>query len=683
MSADGAAWREDSVLKLAKTAAETLEIALADAVAANGGKPLSSKVKRKVEKDFAGRARDAAELAAKEAASVEGAQFACSQSAVNEDSPEWQNALDVKIESFSISAAGKTLFDNSPLSIVHGRRYGIVGPNGRGKTTLLKMIASGELKTPPRVGCLYVEQEVVADGTRAVDAVLRADTERASLLDEEAKLLKSLETGKSHVDGTKLNNEGLREVSERLSLVGEELKAIGAASAEAKARRILFGLGFSPEMQMRETKLFSGGWRMRISLARALFMEPVLLMLDEPTNHLDLNAVIWLDDYLQRYKHTLIVVSHDQDFLNSVCDEILHISEERTLDQYRGNYDTFKTLELQKRNAQMKAWEKQEKAIKVLKGKSNTKTKAEELVKKMQASKAGREPGARKKKDQAIALGTDSADVATLIEKPKEYLVEMSFPPVTKLSPPVLQVVDATFRYSPELPYIFNDMNFGVDQDSRICIVGKSNWFQTRNNGSGKTTLLQLMIGKLAPTEGEVKRNNRLRMGVYNQHFVERLPMDECPIDYLRRLFNDETYQSVRNMLGRYGLEGHAHSIAMRDLSGGQKARVVLVELSLYAPHMLLLDEPTNNLDIETIDALCTAIKEYDGGVICVTHDARLIEATNMRLWVVENRCVTEWGEPFSKYREHLLEKLEAAMASDDQRVTAAGLSVDMGGNRS
>lgn len=559
---------------------------------------------------------------------------------------------------------------------VIGRRYGIVGPNGRGKTTLLKMIASGELNTPPRIHCLYVEQEVLADNTRAVDAVLRADKERNALLAEETELTAALETGR-------LSSNEQRDTSERLAEIGQQLLAIGAHAAEAKARRILFGLGFSAEMQMRPTKLFSGGWRMRISLARALFIEPTLLMLDgemrlaatcdfrlcvEPTNHLDLNAVIWLDDYLQKYKHTLMIVSHDQDFLNSVCMEILHISEERKLDAYKGNYDTFKTLEEQKRAQQLKDWEKQQKQLRALKSKGGaSKAKAEELVKKQAQNK--REPGARSKK-QAVASGQDSAEVAQLVERPREYLVKMEFPDCAQLSPPVLQVCDATFRYTPQLPYIFTEMNFGIDQETRVCVVG--------NNGSGKSTLLNLLTGKLTPTGGEIKHNPRLRIGVYNQHFVERLPMDESPVDYLRRLFQEETYQSIRNMLGRYGLSGHAHTIAMRDLSGGQKARVVLCELSLAKPHILLLDgapvfqdcvsilvlflcraEPTNNLDIETIDALCDAINDYNGGVVCVTHDARLIEATRMRLWVVENRQVTEWSEPFEAYREHLLETLE------------------------
>ena len=252
-----------------------------------------------------------------------------------------------------------------------------------------------------------------ADDTTAVDAVLRADVERTKLIAEEKELSAKLSAGG-------LTPEEQQATSDRLAAVGQELLAINAYGAESKARRILFGLGFSAEMQMRATRLFSGGWRMRISLARALFIEPILLMLDEPTNHLDLNAVIWLDDYLQKYKHTILVVSHDQDFLNSVCDEMLHISENRTLDHYRGNYDTFKTLERQRRAQQQKAWEKQEKQLKALKSKGSTsKAKAEELMKQ---SRSKREPK-DKKKNQAIAAGIDTADVAALIERPKERAV--------------------------------------------------------------------------------------------------------------------------------------------------------------------------------------------------------------------------------------------------------------------
>jgi len=520
----------------------------------------------------------------------------------------------------------------------------IVGPNGAGKSTILKMIAAGELKIPPRVDCLYVEQEVMADDTPAVDAVLKADKVRWALVQEEKEIMAELEKSGA--------NEKL---DTRLGEVYEQLSIIGAASAESKARRILFGLGFDQEMQIRPTKFFSGGWRMRISLARALFMEPTLLMLDEPTNHLDLNAVIWLDDYLQKWKKTLLIVSHDQDFLNSVCEEILHLDDKKLI-CYRGNYDNFKEQEEVKRKQLQKAWEKQEKRLRELKASGQTKGQAEKVLLKSKS----REPGARSKKADAAAAasgGVESGESKIeLIKRPREYTVAFNFPDVSQISPPILEVRDVSFRYGEKLPWLFNGINFGLDMSSRVCIVGP--------NGSGKSTIIKLITDEVNPTEGEVRRNPRLRVGVYNQHFVDRLPMDEDPVTYIRRLFNEETYQSARNILGRFGLEGHAHTIPIRDLSGGQKARVVFVELSLMAPHLLFLDEPTNNLDIESIDALCDALREYNGGVVLVSHDARLIETTNCRLWVVEDHNVEPWVEGFQDYREHLLKKLEDQMSA-------------------
>jgi len=266
-----------------------------------------------------------------------------------------------------------------------------------------------------------------------------------------------------------------------------------------------------------------------------------------------------------------------------------------------------------------------------------------------------------------VATGQESSEVKTLIERPREYTVRLEFPDVARLSPPVVEVKDVAFRY-PNSPWIFDKLNFGMDLDSRICIVGP--------NGSGKSTLLKLVTGALEPTKGEIRRNSKLRMGIYNQHFVDRLPMDKSPIEYLRSLFPDETYQSVRNVLGRYGLQGHAHEIPIRDLSGGQKARVVFVELSLMAPHILFLDEPTNNLDIETIDALCEAINEFNGGVVLVSHDARLIEASGCRVWIVgENRDVVQFPGEFEDYKKELLDKMEAHMAEEERRKEALALA--------
>ena len=578
-------------------------------------------------------------------ASQEGAQFACSQTAVNEKDPQWENSLDISIPNFSISAAGKVLFKDAVLSITKGRRYGLVGPNGKGKSTLLKMIASGDLKIPPRVDFLYVEQEVVADDTPAVEAVLKADMKRWNLLKEEETLMKALDAGDEDMDKI-----------ERLQVVTGELTNMGADSAEAKARRILFGLGFDMDMQVKPTKMFSGGWRMRISLARALFVEPTLLMLDEPTNHLDLNAVIWLDDYLQRWKKTLLVVSHDQDFLNSVTQEILHI-EDLTLVSYKGNYDSFKKAEKIKFEQTVKAWEKQEKRLRELKRSGQSKAKAQDNVMK----NAKREPGGRnnKKMNDAIASGSQTATQATLISRPKEYHVQFHFTDVADIGRPVMEINQVHFRYSPMYPVIFDKVDFGIDMDSRICIVGP--------NGAGKSTLLKLMTGEIEPTRGDVRRNPRLRMGVYNQHFVDKLPMNKTPIEFLRDRFQNEDYQSVRNRLGKYGLEGHAHEVVMRDLSGGQKARVTFVELSLQEPHLLLLDEPTNNLDIESIDALIDAINEFTGGIIVVTHDQRLIENCQCNLWVVEKQKVTPWVKGFSDYKETLLTEMEEQIEKESK----------------
>jgi ATP-binding cassette subfamily F protein 1 len=447
---------------------------------------------------------------------------------------------------------------------------------------------------------------------------------------------------------------------DRLKEVHELLAQINASAAEPKARRILFGLGFDAEMQLRPTKYFSGGWRMRISLARALFMEPTLLMLDEPTNHLDLNAVIWLDDYLQRWKKTLLIVSHDQDFLNSVCQEILHL-EDKKIAVYKGNYDNFKEQEAVKVQQQQKAWEKQEKKLRELKSKGVTKENAE----KVQIKSRSREPGARSKKAEAAAAssgGVESGESQVeLIKRPKEYTVTFFFPTVNIINPPILQVRDVNFRYGGNdsknlMPWLFRGLNFGLDMSSRVCIVGP--------NGSGKSTLLKLITGDLNPPEGMVVRNPRLHVGVYNQHFVDKLPMDEDPVAYLRRLSDETSYQAARNLLGKFGLEGHAHTIPIRDLSGGQKARVVFAELSLMSPHLLFLDEPTNNLDIESIDALCDAMRNFNGGVVLVSHDARLIETTNCQLWVVENLNVTPWIEGFQNYRSHLLDLLEAQLSA-------------------
>ncbi|XP_038141824.1 ATP-binding cassette sub-family F member 1 [Cyprinodon tularosa] len=559
--------------------------------------------------------------------------FSVSQAEMSSRQAMLENASDIKLEKFSISAHGKELFVNADLLIVAGRRYGLVGPNGKGKTTLLKHIANRALSIPPNIDVLLCEQEVVADDTPAVQAVLKADTRRLKLLEEEKQLQARLEKGEDSV-------------AQRLEKVYEELRVIGAAAAEAKARRILAGLSFTPEMQNRPTKKFSGGWRMRVSLARALFMEPTLLMLDEPTNHLDLNAVIWLNNYLQGWKKTLLIVSHDQSFLDDVCTDIIHLDNQK-LYYYRGNYLTFKKMYVQKQKELQKQYDKQEKKLQMLKASGKSTKQAEKQTKEALTRKQqkGKKKGAQEEESQ---------DATELLKRPKEYTVKFTFPNPPPLSPPILGLHSVDFGYEGQKP-LFKNVDFGIDMESRICIVGP--------NGVGKSTLLLLLTGKLNPIKGEMRKNHRLKVGFFNQQYADQLNMEETASEYLMRKFN-LPYQDSRKCLGRFGLESHAHTIQISKLSGGQKARVVFSELACHQPDVLILDEPTNNLDIESIDALSEAINEYKGAVIIVSHDARLITETQCQLWVVEDQTVNQIEGDFEDYKREVLEALGETMVN-------------------
>ncbi|XP_049607253.1 ATP-binding cassette sub-family F member 1 isoform X3 [Syngnathus scovelli] len=589
-----------------------------------------SKKEKKKKKKMMEYERQVASLRAQNA--LEG-DFSISQAEMSSRQAMLENASDIKLERFSISAHGKELFVNADLLIVAGRRYGLVGPNGKGKTTLLKHIANRALSIPPNIDVLLCEQEVVADDTPAVQAVLKADTRRLKLLQEEKQLQARLEKGEDSV-------------ADRLDKVYEELRVIGAAAAEAKARRILAGLSFTPEMQNRPTKRFSGGWRMRVSLARALFMEPTLLMLDEPTNHLDLNAVIWLNNYLQGWKKTLLIVSHDQSFLDDVCTDIMHLDNQK-LYYYRGNYLTFKKMYVQKQKELQKQYDKQEKKLKDLKAGGKSTKQAEKQTKEALTRKQqkGKKKGGQEE---------ESHEATELLKRPKEYTVKFTFPNPPPLSPPILGLHSVDFSYDGHKP-LFRNVDFGIDMESRICIVGP--------NGVGKSTLLLLLNGKLNPTKGEMRKNHRLKIGFFNQQYADQLNMEENPTEYLMRNFN-LPYQDGRKCLGRFGLESHAHTIQISKLSGGQKARVVFAELSCRQPDVLILDEPTNNLDIESIDALSEAINEYKGAVIIVSHDARLITETQCQLWVVEDYSVNQIDGDFDDYKREVLESLGETMVN-------------------
>lgn len=394
---------------------------------------------------------------------------------------------------------------------------------------------------------------------------------------------------------------------------------------------------------------------MRVSLARALYIEPTLLMLDEPTNHLDLNAVIWLDNYLQGWKKTLLVVSHDQSFLDNVCNEIIHLDTQK-LYYYKGNYSMFKKMYAQKRKEMIKEYEKQEKRLKDLKAHGQSKKQAEKKQKDALTRKQEKNRSKAQREDE------ESAAPTALLQRPKEYIVKFSFPDPPPLQPPILGLHNVFFNFPGQKP-LFKGVDFGIDLNSRIAIVGP--------NGVGKSTFLKLLVGELNPVQGELIRNHRLRIGRFDQHSGEHLTAEETPAEYLQRLFGLQ-YEKARKALGTFGLASHAHTIKMMDLSGGQKARVALAELTLMAPDVVILDEPTNNLDIESIDALADAINDYKGGVVIVSHDERLIRETDCALYVIEDQTINEVDGDFDDYRKELLESLGETINSPSIIANAA-----------
>lgn len=558
------------------------------------------------------------------------------------------NVKDITVENFSVSARGKELLKNASVKISHGKRYGLVGPNGKGKSTLLKLLAWRKIPVPKNIDVLLVEQEIVGDDRTALEAVVSANEELVKLRQEVSSLLEAPEpVGENGnvVDDTADTGEKLAELYEKLQIMGSD-------AAEAQASKILAGLGFTKAMQGRATRSFSGGWRMRISLARALFVQPTLLLLDEPTNHLDLRAVLWLEEYLCRWKKTLVVVSHDRDFLNTVCNEIIHLHDLK-LHMYRGNFDDFESGYEQRRKEMNKKFETYDKQVKAAKRANNQ--KQQEKVKE-KAKFAVKEA-----KKKAKGKLDEDEEIAEAPQKWRDYTVEFHFPEPTELTPPLLQLIEVSFSYPEREDFKLSDVDVGIDMGTRVAIVGP--------NGAGKSTLLNLLAGDLNPTEGEVRRSQKLRIGRYSQHFVDLLTMGETPVQYLLRLHPEQEgfskQEAVRAKLGKFGLPSHNHLTPIAKLSGGQKARVVFTSISMSKPHILLLDEPTNHLDMQSIDALADALDEFTGGVVLVSHDSRLIsrvcdDEEKSEIWVVDNGSVEAFPGTFEEYKEELQREIRA-----------------------
>ncbi|CBH16227.1 ABC transporter, putative [Trypanosoma brucei gambiense DAL972] len=548
-----------------------------------------------------------------------------------------EGSRDISLQRVAVSVNGKVLFKDTQVRLSAGARYGLMGPNGRGKSTILRLLNSRELPVQSNLELLLVEQEQEFHESEvsAVQAVLQSHKKQREFASEAAQLSEK----------TELSHEEM----ERLNFLEEELDIMGAAQAEARARRILFGLGFPTEWHERPTSSFSGGWRKRIALAAAVFIEPDVLMLDEPTNHLDLNAVIWLESYLceqynekARRPKTLVVVSHDAGFLDEVCTHMVHV-ENYQLNYYRGGFSGFDEQLRQRHQEIDKKYATFNKTINEKKRNGMSNAQVDEWI-----------------KDQVRTGRLDPI----YLEKRRDYIVNFPFSEPPELPDGyIVKLEDVSFNY-PGGPVLFHKVSCALWADSRITLCGP--------NGIGKSTLLSLLTGQLEPTEGIITMNRKVRIGRYNQHFVDKLPLEKTSVEFIQSLGIREE-DKARRQLGSFGLEGIVHKNQIATLSGGQKARVALAAISAEKPHFLLFDEPTNHLDVESIEALCHAIKNFKGGVLVVTHDARLIEETDMQIWEAGNQNVRPFNGSLNDYKNKVrgeFEEQEKKMLKERQIAT-------------
>jgi ATP-binding cassette subfamily F protein 3 len=516
------------------------------------------------------------------------------------------------IDDLTIRVAGRLLIDSASARIPDGARVGLIGRNGTGKTTLFKAITgdgsteTGSVTVGARQKIGRLAQEAPAGPEKLIEIVLAADKERTQLLAE----------AETESD------------PHRIAEIHMRLVDIDAHSAPARAAGILSGLGFSPEAQERACSEFSGGWRMRVALAALLFSEPDILLLDEPTNYLDLEGTLWLEEHLAHYPKTMVIISHDRDLLDTVVDSILHLDQTK-LTYYRGGYSQFERQRREKLMLDEKFAKKQEAKRKHL-------TAFVERFR-AQATKA------RQAQSRMKAL----AKLEPITAAVNDEVREITFPaPEKLLSPPIIALDGVSVGYEPGKP-ILRQLNLRIDNDDRIALLG--------SNGNGKSTFTKLITGRLAPMGGSITLADKLKVAYFAQHQLDELNPEGSPYDHVRKLMPDAPEAKVRGKTGYIGFSGNAGNTLVKQLSGGEKARLLLGLATFHSPHLIVLDEPTNHLDIDSRAALIEAINEFPGAVVIVSHDRHLLEATTERLWLVADGAVRTYDGDLDDYRRLVL----------------------------